>query len=54
MRDKLQIYESDDRMLFCRHCGRAAWRHFPTKHGLICDHSPAILKAKEQEHEGRP
>lgn len=44
-------YEIDDRGLFCRHCGRAAWRHI---RGL-CDDPTAVpisgaTALRAQEH----
>ena len=35
--EKLTTYEIDDRRLFCRHCGRAAWRHRRSGRVLICE-----------------
>jgi hypothetical protein len=40
-------YAVDDRGLFCRHCGRASWRHHRViKGGNFCE-------APTQPHQGR-
>lgn len=51
MTDRAQVaarqkYELDDRAHFCRHCGRAAWRHEIMGGKRICH---AILKENDYD-----
>lgn len=34
--ERLAVYEPDVHKLFCRHCGRSSFRHWPTRNGLEC------------------
>lgn len=36
--DAKTTYAIDDRRLFCRHCGQAAWRHRRQGRDLLCAH----------------
>lgn len=36
-------YEVDDRGLFCRHCGRTAWRHTRNKGLSATDKARALI-----------